>query len=146
MGVVASRHPLRSALWLVLALSATALCYLALGASFAAAAQVVVYVGAVAVLIVFAIMLLRMKGESLDRREAPQRIVAAAIGVGLLMALLPASRNLASTPALPEGFGNAKAIGRFLLSPEGGLLPFELVSLLLLAALVGAIVLGRKTS
>lgn len=146
MGVVASRHPLRSALWLVLALSATALCYLVLDASFVAAAQVVVYVGAVAVLIVFAIMLLRMKGGSLDRREAPQRIVAATIGAGLLMALLPVSRNLASAPALPEGFGDARTTGRFLLSPEGGLLPFELVSILLLAAMVGAIVLGRKTS
>ncbi len=144
LGVIASRHTLRSALWLVLALSATAVCYLGLGASFAAAAQVVVYVGAIVVLILFAIMLLRLKGESLDRRGAPQVAVAAALGAGLLAALLPALKGAAAASEVPLSFGSAREAGRILLGPA--LLPFELISLLLLAAMVGAIVLGRKES
>lgn len=144
LGVIASRHPIRSALWLVLALAATAVCYLGLGASFAAAAQVVVYVGAIVILILFAIMLLKLKGESLDRRGAPQVAVAVALGAGLLAALLPALRGLSSTPAVPLSFGSAREAGQTLLG--AALLPFELISLLLLAAMVGAIVLGKKES
>ena len=142
IGVIASRHPLRSALWLALALGATALCYLGLGASFASAAQVVVYVGAVVVLIVFAIMLLRLKGESLDRRRAPQVLVAAALGAGLAAAMGSAFVRLGAPASAPAGFGTIREAGRMLMGPA--LLPFELVSLLLLAAMVAAIVLGRK--
>jgi NADH:ubiquinone oxidoreductase subunit 6 (subunit J) len=144
LGVIASRHPIRSALWLVLALSATAVCYLGLGASFAAAAQVVVYVGAIVVLILFAIMLLRLKGASLDRRGAPQVAVAIALGAGLLAALVPALRGVTMSPAVSLSFGSAREAGQTLLGPA--LLPFELISLLLLAAMVSAIVLGKKGS
>ena len=142
LGVVLSRHPIRSALWLVLALTATAVCYLGLGASFAAAAQVVVYVGAIVVLILFAIMLLNLKGESLDRRAAPQVAVAVALGAGLLASLLPAFKGFSQSPAVPLAFGSAREAGQTLLGPA--LLPFELISFLLLAAMVSAIVLGRK--
>ena len=141
--MVASRQPLRSALWLVLALTASAVCYLGLSASFAAAAQVVVYVGAIVVLLVFAIMLLKLKGDAMDRRGRFQVAVAAGIAAGLMAALLPAMKGTGGGGAVDAGFGSAKAAGRLLLGP--GLLPFELVSLLLVAAMVAAIVLGRKT-
>ena len=142
LGVVASRHPIRSALWLAQALLATAFCYLGLGADFASAAQVVVYVGAIAILIVFAIMLLRLKGESLDLRGTPQVLVALALGAGLAAAMGPAFARLGPAAPASEGFGTVKEMGRMLMGPA--LLPFELVSLLLLAAMVAAVVMGRK--
>lgn len=140
--MVASRHPVRAALWLVLALTATAVCYLALGAAFAAAAQVVVYVGAIVVLVVFAIMLLRLKGDTLDRRGLPQVAVALAVAAGLVSALAPALKGAGGGPEPGPGFGSIRQAGELLLGPA--LLPFELISLLLLAAMVAAIVLGRK--
>ncbi len=140
--MVLCRHPVRAALWLVLALASTAVCYLLLDASFAAAAQVVVYVGAIVVLIIFAIMLLKLRGDALDRRGAPQVAVAAAVAAGLAAAMMPAFRGLGGAPRVGPAFGTAKEAGEALLGPA--LLPFELISLLLLAAMVGAIVLGRK--
>lgn len=142
MGVVASRHPIRSALWLVLSLAATAVCYLGLHADFAAAAQAVVYVGAIVVLIVFAIMLLKLKGDAWDGRAAPETVVACAIGAGLFLSVFPAWRALAAEPKVADRFGSAGHLGELLLGKW--LLPFELVSLLLLAAMVAAISLGRK--
>ena len=140
--MVLSRHPIRSALWLVLALTASGVCYLGLSASFAAAAQVVVYVGAIVVLVVFAIMLLKLKGDAMDRRGPLQIAVAVGVGAGLTAFLLPALKGTGGGGPAEAGFGSAKAAGRILLGP--GLLPFELVSLLLVAAMVAAIVLGRK--
>ncbi len=140
--MVASRHPIRSALWLVLALTASAVCFLGLSASFAAAAQVVVYVGAIVVLVVFAIMLLRLKGDALDRRGPFQVAVAAGIGAGLMAALLPAMKAVGGGGAVPGGFGSAKEVGRLLMGPA--LFPFEMTSFLLLAAMVAAVVLGRR--
>ena len=142
MGVVASRQPIRSALWLALSLCATAVCYLLLGAPFAATVQVMVYVGAIVVLIVFAVMLLRMKTDAIDRRGASQ--IAVALGVAALLgaALFGASKGLGTPAGIDPEFGSAQAVGRVLLGPA--LLPFELISLLLLAAMVAAISLGRK--
>ena len=141
--MVCSRHPIRSALWLVLSLAATAVCYLLLGAPFAAGAQAVVYAGGVVVLIVFAVMLLRLKGDALDRRAGPEAAVALAIGAGLLATVLPAFRGMsAGAAAVPAGFGSALEAGEGLLGAF--LFPFELISLLLLCAMVAAVVLGRK--
>ena len=143
LGVVASRHPLRSALWLAQALLATAFCYLGLGADFASAAQVVVYVGAIVVLVVFAIMLLRLKGDSLDRRGPFQIAVAVGIGAFLLFSAHTAMKGVASGAAVDAGFGSAREIGGLLM--DRALFPFEMTSLLLVAAMVSAIVLGRRT-
>ncbi len=139
---MASRHPIRSALWLVLSLTASAVCYLLLSASFAAAAQVVVYVGAIVVLVTFAIMLLKLKGDALDRRGRAPVAVAVGIGAGLLAALASAMKAVPATGTAAEGFGTVKEMGRTLMGPA--LLPFELTSLLLVAAMVAAVVLGRK--
>lgn len=133
---------MRSALWLVVTLVASALAYLALGASFLAGAQVVVYVGAIVILVLFAIMLLRLKEDALDRRAPPQAVIAAAVGACLAAALVPALRFATAAAPAPAGYGTVQSIGRMLLGPA--LLPFEIISLLLLAAMVAAIVLGRK--
>ena len=139
---MASTRPIRSALWLVLSLTASAVCYLGLSASFAAAAQVVVYVGAIVVLLTFAIMLLKLKGDALDRRGPMPVLVAVGVGAGLLAALASAMKGMPAAGKVAEGFGSARSMGRMLMGPA--LLPFELTSLLLVAAMVAAISLGRR--
>jgi NADH-quinone oxidoreductase subunit J len=142
--VVTTRHLVRAALWLVLGFGAIAGCFLVLTAEMVAWVQVLIYVGAVVVLLLFGIMLTRAPiGRSADL-DSGNRLVALVIAAGTAATLVP---------VLVSGFGDA----RFDLGgdPVGGaaavgagvfrnwVLPFEVLSVLLLAALVGAIVLSR---
>ena len=124
IGVVTSRQPIRSALWLVLALTASAVCYLGISASFAAAAQVVVYVGAIVVLSVIGWLLGKVPGAAWNRwdddarvasrRDAPVRIgpggftgraraSAAAILILLATLLWGWIADATSVPSLVQG-------------------------------------------
>ncbi len=139
---VTARNPLRGALWLVFALGFMALHFLLLDASFVAAMQILVYAGAIMVLFVFVIMLLNL-GPDAGRRPAYLSL-AKLLGAGALGFL--AWRAIAGVGAA-AGAGQAvdgtvKSVGRALLGQY--LFPFEAVSLLLLVAVVGAVVLGLK--
>jgi NADH:ubiquinone oxidoreductase subunit 6 (subunit J) len=139
--VVTSTHLVRSGLYLVLSLGAVAGLYLALGAELVAWVQVLVYVGAVVVLLLFAVMLTRApigRSEDLDRPAWAAAIIGAGVGLGLA-ALLAAAYHWTVYP-LPEP-GTAARMGGEIFG--GWVLPFEVLSILLLAALVGAIVLSR---
>jgi NADH-quinone oxidoreductase subunit J len=149
--VVASGKLLHSALWLVAVLFGVAVLYAILQAGFLAVVQVVVYIGAIAILFIFAVMLTRRE----LRDHGPQTRAAwwlpATLGVltlaGLVFLILgmPAVNRLPT--ALPEGFDGVRVLGTTLVSPDAFVLPFEVASILLLAALVGAIYLagsGRK--
>ncbi|WP_426563396.1 NADH-quinone oxidoreductase subunit J family protein [Angustibacter sp. McL0619] len=142
---VTTRQVVHSALWLVTALGALAGCYLVLGAEVVALVQVLVYVGAVVVLVLFALMLTRAPIGRSDEVNAGwvQRLAAAVCAVavtGLLgTALLLAAGGRAVVVA-PER-GAAQPLARSLFGAWA--LPFELLSLLLLAALVSALVLSR---
>ncbi len=142
---VLTRQVVHAALWLVTALGALAGCYLVLGAEVVALVQVLVYVGAVVVLVLFALMLTRAPIGYPGDLDAPwpQRVAAAVAGLataGLLGTLLVSAvggrevavsqRRSAAQPVAESLFGS-------------WVLPFELLSLLLLAALVGALVLSR---
>jgi NAD(P)H-quinone oxidoreductase subunit 6 len=119
--------------------------YLLLNASFVAAAQVLVYVGAVNVLILFAIMLVNKK-ETLAAIPglALRRLLSAAVCLGLFVLLLRVAftTNWALPGPLPVGEEATIRIGEHLFSDY--LLPFELASVLLLMAMIGAIVLARR--
>jgi len=141
---VTSRQVVHAALWLVLSLGALAGVYLVLSAEVVAMVQLLVYVGAVVVLVLFALMLTRAPiGVRPDLSASrPRRIVAAVAGIavsvlvgGTLLAAL-GSRSL--TPAAP---GSARDVGQAIFT--GWVLPFELLSVLLLGALVGAIAVSR---
>jgi len=148
VGVVALRDPFFSVLALIVHLFALAVLFLLLTSAFVAAAQVVVYAGAVMVLYVFVVAYVG-GGESAWEPIPGQRLLAPLLAIALFVELSVAVLSSALLalgthgPEVSPGFGDPAAIGRLLL--EKFLLPFEASSILLLLAAVGAIVLaGRR--
>jgi NADH-quinone oxidoreductase subunit J len=145
LGLVLKRNAIHGALFLVVNLGTVAALYLTLRAEFLAAAQVIVYAGAIMVLFVFAIMvLIPGKEETGPDPRRPYRLLAIPVGAGLLLELaliLGWRAGPAAAPAAPAP-GGVEAIGRLLFTDY--LFPFELTSVLLLAAMVGVLVLARR--
>jgi NADH-quinone oxidoreductase subunit J len=144
LGLVFKRNAIHGALFLVVNLGTVAALYLSLGAEFLAAAQVIVYAGAIMVLFVFAIMvLIPGKEETGPDPRRPYRLLALPIGAGLLLelAIITALRR-GQDGAAPPTPGGVEAIGRLLFTDY--LFPFELTSVLLLAAMVGVLLLARR--
>ncbi|HEY1173436.1 MAG TPA: NADH-quinone oxidoreductase subunit J [Verrucomicrobiae bacterium] len=139
-----SRNPVTSAMFLVLTIASMAGLFVLLNAFFLAAVQVLVYAGAVMVLFLFVIMLLDLKEE--ERRKFNKfGIAAAIIGVGSIAAILVKTlmdSKVGEGLAAPTKAGEVKALGGILFSQY--LLPFEILSLLLLVAMVGVILLSKK--
>src|SRR5581483_802940 len=146
INVVVQSHPITSALSLIGVLGSLAVLYLLLGAEFMAAAQVIVYAGAIMVLFIFVIMLLNAGGATRRSRSFAVELVGAPLLIVLLGLLAYFVQRIApgSTDVYFGGFkgGTATEIGRALVTQY--LLPFEVVSVLILIAILGAIVLARK--
>jgi NADH-quinone oxidoreductase subunit J len=146
INVVVQTHPIASAVSLIGVMGSLAVLYLLLGAEFIAAAQVIVYAGAVMVLFVFVIMLLNAGAEAKTGRSLMAQVLGAPVLVVLLGLLAYFVQRLypGSVKVHFGGFtgGSAQAVGRALFTSY--LLPFEVTSLLILIAILGAIVLGRK--
>ncbi|MBI5836234.1 MAG: NADH-quinone oxidoreductase subunit J [Candidatus Eisenbacteria bacterium] len=145
--VVLLPNPVSSALALVVTLCAVAGLFLTLGAQFISMVQVIVYAGAIMVLFLFVIMLLQLTGTPRSGRAIfGPKILGAALGMGLLAQL----GAVVTTATYPPGAGdpafgavnNTLEVGRALYSRY--LLPFEVTSVLLLVALVGAVVLAKR--
>jgi NADH-quinone oxidoreductase subunit J len=145
IGLVVRRNPIHGALFLVVNLASIAGLFLTMRAEFLAAAQVIVYAGAIAVLFVFAIMvLIPGKEETGPDPLRPQRWMAVpVVGVFVLMIVLvfrsASLRGAGRGAAVP---GSVEAVGRLLFTDY--LFPFEVTPLLLLAALVGVIALAKR--
>jgi NADH-quinone oxidoreductase subunit J len=148
VGVVALLNPFYSVLALVVHLFSLAALFLLLTSAFIAAAQVVVYAGAVMVLYVFVVAYVGGGGEPFHDPIKGQRflgiLVASFLFVELSAAILSSAMMALGShgPDVPAGFGDPAAVGRLLL--EKFLVPFEASSLLLLIAAVGAIVLAAR--
>ena len=146
INVVVQTHPISSAISLVGVMGSLAVLYLLLGAEFIAAAQVIVYAGAIMVLFVFVIMLLNAGAESKRGRSLMAQLLGAPLLVALLGLLAYFVQRLYPRSASVHfgGFthGTPLDIGRALFTTY--LLPFEVTSILILIAIVGAIVLARK--
>ena len=145
LGLVLKRNAIHGALFLVVNLGSVAALYLMLGAEFLAAAQVIVYAGAIMVLFVFAIMvLIPGKEETGPDPRRGWRLLALPVGVLLFLQLLLVVRGLrpAEAPGAPAVPGGVEAIARLLFTRY--LFPFELTSVLLLAAMVGVLLLARR--
>lgn len=145
--MVVHPHPVKSVLAVVVSFFGLAVCYVMLSAPFIAAIQVIVYAGAILVLFLFVLMLLNVGEETREREPRPiQRwlsAVALLVFAGMLLGLLRA--HGASAPrSLPAVSGEIAPLARLLFSRY--LLPFEALSILLLAALVGAFVLAQRES
>jgi NADH-quinone oxidoreductase subunit J len=147
--MVTRRSPVIAALYLILNFFALGGLYLTLHAQFIAFIQILVYAGAIMVLFVFVIMLLNLGDEKkLTEKISPTKIVAACLSFGVLMELIYVLGF--STGALPASqfdkatsIGTVEYIGQQLFTTF--LFPFEITSILLLAAIVGAVVLAKKT-
>ena len=142
--VVTTRNMVHAALWLVVTLGSIAGCYLVLAAEFVAWVQILIYVGAVVVLLLFALMLTKAPtGPQPDLNVS--RVLPAAV-VALLVAGLLGTTVVAGFQGVRIDLDNA-VVGTAELTGatifEKWVLPFEVLSVLLLAALVGAIVLSR---
>jgi NADH-quinone oxidoreductase subunit J len=143
--VVTSRQLVHAALWLVVSLGGLAGCYLVLSAELVAVVQLLIYLGAVIVLLLFAVMVTRAPigpSEDLDTGNRPVAVAVAVATAGLLVALLVDAFRTATVDLSTVEPGSAEAIGAAVF--RTWVLPFEVVSVLLLAALVGAIVLSRR--
>lgn len=143
LNVVLRRHPIASALWLIGVMVSLAVLYALLGAHFLAAAQVIVYAGAIMVLFVMVIMLVNAAPE----QPSSASRMAAVLGLPLLAGLLAVlamviERTAAAALVRATGKGTAADVGASLFTTY--LLPFEVTSILVLIAILGAIVLAYK--
>ena len=144
LALILRRNPIHGALFLVINLACIAVLYLTLGAEFLAAAQVIVYAGAIMVLFVFAIMvLIPGKEETGPDPRRTVRLLALPVGIALFvqLAIIVVGRGV-DGPMPPAPAGGVESVGRLLFTDY--LFPFELTSVLLLAAMVGVLVLARR--
>jgi NADH-quinone oxidoreductase subunit J len=144
-GMVGFHQPVHSALSLILSVIALAGLFAMLSASFLFMVQIIVYAGAIITLFIFIIMFLNVKEANLPKE--PNKNLILLLGA---IALVPFNflilrafyKMPLSTSALPENFGKTKELGLELFSRW--IVPFELISILLLVALIGAVVYARK--
>jgi NADH-quinone oxidoreductase subunit J len=141
--VVTTRNLVHAALWLVSTLFGVAVTYAVLNASFLAVVQVVVYIGAIAILFIFAVMLtrkdMRDQGAQQNRNWWVGALLSILTFAGLLVLLQSWTGMSKTAAAIPSDFDAVSALGNALVSPDAYVLPFEVASVLLVAALVGAV-------
>ena len=148
--VIVQRNPVASAIYLIITLFSLAGVYLLLNAPFIAVIQVLVYAGAIMVLFLFVIMLLNLEKEKrLITRHRLQKVLGVFLGIILLVligmifnsVLLEGGKGK-FPPEKVAALGNTQVIARLLFTEY--LLPFEITSVLLLVAIIGAIVLAKR--
>jgi NADH-quinone oxidoreductase subunit J len=149
LGVILRSNPVHAAMSLVLTLFGIAVHFVALGAHFLAAVQVIVYAGAIVVLFLFVIMLLGVdKSEDLSIEPFPiQRPLAVVVGIGvsgLLIAAIARAKDtiIEGVPLDASGDQNIQALARNLFSDH--VFAFEFTSILLIVAVAGTVLLTRK--
>lgn len=144
--VVLSKNPVHSVLYLVLTFFTIAGHYVLLNAQFLAAVHIIVYAGAIMVLFLFVIMLLNLNKETEPHKSIWLK-TSAAIASGLLLVVLVGSLKGAETIVPSNAFnpniGLIEKLGKTLFNEF--LLPFEVASILLLVAMVGAVMLGKRS-
>lgn len=146
--VVTTNNLIHAALWLIVTLLGVAAIFVLLNATFLAVVQVMVYIGAIAILMIFAIMLTREVGKGEEVQVNKNWPVAALFGflmfAGLAVMLIFSGKGNAMMPFMGDSSDTITELGKALVSPNGFVLPFELASVLLLAALIGAIVVAWR--
>jgi len=144
--VILSRNPIHSVLYLILTFFTLSGHYILLNAQFLAAVNIIVYAGAIMVLFLFVIMFLNIKQDHEESKTNLTKIAAAIVGGTVFVILFGAYRKSVIPTYNPYEFdsqvGMIESLGKLLFSEY--LLPFELASILLLVAMVGAVMLGKR--
>ena len=144
-GVVLIDNPVRSALCLVLNFFVLGFLYFTLGAPMIGITQIIVYAGAIMVLFLFVIMMLKQRGtfrgpEKADSRMMLGLLFGGVMAVGIYVTVIAPQGSM--VPAQPEGYGTPQAVGVSLFTTY--VWPFEVVSVLLLVGIVGSIMLAKR--
>lgn len=148
--VVFSKNPVYSVLYLIITFFSIAGHYFLLNAQFLAMVHIIVYAGAIMVLFLYVIMMLNLNNADSEPNKPVFAKIAAAISGGLLMLVLVAATRGAISGASDENVSNSleigtvESLGAKLFATDGFLLPFEVSSVLFLAAMVGAVFLSKK--
>jgi NADH-quinone oxidoreductase subunit J len=150
--VVSARRIMHAALWLVLALLGVAIVFVTLETSFFAIVQVVVYIGAIATLIIFAVMLTRRDQQDAGKQVTGQALLAGLVSLGVVSGLVATLagwqkfllvRGVMDTSSAAE-IQKIAELGRLLVAPDSYAIPFEVASVLLIGALIGAIYVANE--
>jgi NADH-quinone oxidoreductase subunit J len=145
VSLILQRHPIHSALSLIVVMAALAGLYLLLEAEFVAAVQIIVYAGAIMVLFVFVIMLLNAGLEERTQFSSMARYAGVPLAAVLLVVLtFHVARASAGMQAAPLTEGSTRPVALLLFRDFA--FPFELTSILILVALLGAMVLAKRDS
>jgi NADH-quinone oxidoreductase subunit J len=144
--MILARNVVHAVLAMVVNFAVTGALYLLLHAPFLAIIQITIYAGAIMVLFLFVVMILGKRDVALDEPLAGQRLlgVAGVLLLGFVLVWATATGNALPKPpaaTVPDAFGSAQAMGAVLFTQF--VLPFEVVSVLLLVAVIGAVVIGR---
>ena len=148
---VAVKNILQSAVFLIFSFVTTAILYLLLHAEFIALAQVMVYVGGVVIFVVFTILLTSHLGEDAFSTKMPRIFAAFALSLAfvfvMIKCILPVKMLSSGVVSAPEGYSGLEQFALRLLGygPDGFIIPFEVVSVLLLMTLICAITVARKS-
>ncbi|MFW6131268.1 MAG: NADH-quinone oxidoreductase subunit J, partial [Candidatus Aminicenantaceae bacterium] len=138
VAMIVSKNPAYSALWLVLAFAATAGLFGLLDAPFIAVVQIIIYAGAIMVLFIFVIMMINVRKEIPPEKKKLTYILSSIMGVVLAIELIVSIKGTTLAHSGTGDIGNPADLGRLLFTKY--LYPFEITSILIIAALVGAIV------
>jgi len=146
--VVATRRLMHSAFWLVTALFGISVLFVLLGSGFFAVVQVLVYIGAIAILIIFAIMLTRNVMEN-DEPQANRGwmfavLVCAGLFIGLVTVLSSWPAFSTTVKSIPASGEDITALGKILTDPQGFAIVFEVSSVMLVAGMIGAIYIASE--
>ncbi len=147
LAVIFARNPVHSILYLVICLFSVAGHYILLSAEFLAVVQIIVYAGAIMVLFLFVVMMLNLNKDSEPTSSIYKRLACVTAGGALMLVVLAAVKDSGNLTQygngfLPEKFGQVSSIGQVLFKEY--LVPFEISSILFIAAMVGAVLLGKK--
>ena len=144
IGVVTARNVVHAALYLVVALSMVGITFLLLGAEFVGWVQILIYVGAIVILFLFGLMLTKapIGRYALDNQTRLLAFIVSGLAFLGLVGLVQSAFPLGEAQAPPAAVGDSATLGDALFRDY--VLPFEAVSFLLLAGLIGAIVLSRR--
>ena len=144
--VIISKNPVHSVLYLILTFFTLSGHYILLNAQFLAAVNIIVYAGAIMVLFLFVIMFLNMKAEEYGKKPVLAKLAGAIVGGTLFVILLGAYLQTRLVGVDPNNFnsqtGMVENLGKVLFKDY--ILPFELAAILLLVAMIGAVLLGKR--